>query len=173
MKVFEAQKLLWTHLGQDSKEEDRRSLLEFLCRIPLFKDLSRWQLKKLSEILYARRYDEGEYLFERGQPGAALFLIRSGYVLVEVEDSKGEPLTVAELREGTFLGELALLDQSPRSASAKAVSGTKAYALFRSDLEEFVRKDPETTTHIYKSLALVVGERLKATNELFTREKVA
>lgn len=173
MKPFDARKILWSHLSlkRNSSHGDR-SVLGFLRKIPLFEGLSRWQLKQVSELLYSRSYEPGEYLFEAGQPGAALFLIQTGRVSVEVDEGT-QQVVFAELEPGSFIGELALLDKSPRSASARAVESTQALALLRSDLEDLIQKEPEITTHIYKALAMVVGERLKATNELVKKDKAA
>lgn len=175
MQPFDARKLLWSQVRNKKNRTLRadRSHMEFLRKIPIFQDLSRWQLKKVSELFYARSYEPGEFLFEMGQPGAALFLIHSGKVSVEVSDGEGILTVLTELESGSFIGELALLDHSPRSASARAIQPTQTFALLRSDLETLVNKDPAITTLIYKALAHVIGERLKATNDLVQKEKTA
>ncbi len=168
MKSFDARKILWSHLNTIKSEYlASKSITEFLKNIPIFQGLTHWQLKRVSELLYLRDYEAGEYLFEVGQPGAAVFLIHSGKVSVEVDDGEGHLVILAELEPGSFIGELALLDQSPRSASARALVPTQAFALLRSDLETLVERDPALTAMMYRALAIVVGDRLKTTNELF------
>jgi CRP-like cAMP-binding protein len=174
MSSFDARKILWSHLNSIKNTYlASRSLADFLKKIPIFNGLSHWQRKKVGELLYLRDYEAGEHLFELDQPGAAVFLIYSGKVSVEVDGDDGSRVVLAELEAGSFIGELALLDQSPRSASARAIQPTQAFALLRSDLETLVERDPALSALIYRALATVVGDRLKTTNELFQREKAA
>lgn len=175
MQPFDARKLLWSQIRnkKNSSQRAQRTHMDFLRKIPIFQELSRWQVKRISELLYSRTYEPGEYLFQVDQPGAALFLIHSGKVSVEVDDGQGTLSVLAELEAGSFIGELALLDQSPRSASAKAVVPTQTFALLRSDLEKLVEKEPEITTLVYKAVAQVIGDRLKATNEMVKKEQAA
>ena len=131
-----------------------------LFRSPFFENLKEKQLKVLAQYLHERSYQENEYLFEINHPGAALFFITSGEVVVETANK--QPL--AFLNPGEFIGELALLDDSPRSASARATRPTKTFSLFRGDLLSLANEEPLITSEIYKGLAWVIGERLKASN---------
>ena len=65
-----------------------------------------------------------------------------------------------------FFGELALLDETPRSANARALERTQTLALYRNDLNELVDRDAKTACQIYRSLAGMIGDRLRLTNEL-------
>jgi len=137
---------------------------QFLRTIPFFENLTNKQLKTLALHLHERRYEENEYLFEVNHPAAALFIIGRGEVVVENNLDKENPKELATIKSGEFLGELALLDSSPRSASARATKPTETYALFRGDLLRLEEEAPEITSKIYRTLAWVIGERLKATN---------
>jgi CRP-like cAMP-binding protein len=140
------------------------SRLAFLRKVAFFEHLSEKQLKTLSRFLHERRFEENEYLFEENHPGAALFIIATGEVAVEVEAPDQSVVQIATLKSGQFLGELALLDDSPRSASAKAVVPTQCYAFSRAELNRLQKEDPLISIEIYKTLAWVIGERLKAMN---------
>jgi CRP/FNR family transcriptional regulator, cyclic AMP receptor protein len=138
---------------------------EFLRTIPFFEHLTLKQIKILGQHLHDRRYEENEFIFESNHPGAALFIIFRGEISVDVRTSDGEITShLATIKSGEFLGELALLDQSPRSACARAVKPTQAYALFRTDLIRLSETNPEIACEIYRTLASIIGERLKATN---------
>lgn len=137
---------------------------EFLRMIPFFEHLSNKQLKILAQHLHERRYDENEYLFEVNQPGAALFIISRGEVAIETSSHRETASQLALIKASEFLGEMALLDQAPRSASARATKPTHAYVLFRNDLNNMVKTDPEIACEIFRTLASIIGERLKATN---------
>jgi CRP-like cAMP-binding protein len=131
--------------------------------IPFFEKLNDKQLKILAKHLHERHFEENEYLFEVNHPGAALFIIMRGEVAVETTSDK-TAIELARIKSGEFLGELALLDETPRSASARAVRPTQTYALFRGDLNRLGETEPEIAREIFRALACIIGERLKATN---------
>lgn len=164
-----AEKVLWETLKRWNKSSPELDRIQFLKSVPFFDELSNWQLKKVSDIVFERTYDAGETIFEQGQPGAALFLIMEGQVSVEIYHEKFTA-KLATIEKGAFFGEMALLDESPRSASARALVSTKTLALYRNDLTRMIQSDPETACHIYRSLAKIVGDRLRSTNELVQKD---
>jgi CRP-like cAMP-binding protein len=155
----------WGYIFGRDKKNAETDKIEILRKIPLFEKLSRRELSNAADIIYDRKYRPGEYIFEKGQPGAAMFIIKRGAVQIVASDKKGKEIVLATLKKGTFLGELALLDDSPRSASARAKEPTEALAFFRSDLNKLLDTDPDIASKILKELALIIGQRLKATNE--------
>ncbi|MBN2079232.1 MAG: cyclic nucleotide-binding domain-containing protein [Spirochaetes bacterium] len=138
--------------------------IEALKRCPIFQHLTNRELKKTSRLIYERSYQAGEYLFEKGQPGTAMFIIKSGMVKVTVPGTETEA-DLATIMPEDFLGELALLDDTPRSASARAEEKTETLAFFREDLNELADTRPEIAVKIMKGLAVIIGQRLKAANE--------
>lgn len=146
---------------------------QFLRTIPFFENLTDKQLTKLSAFLHERRYEENEYLFEINQPGAALFIVMRGEVAVESSSDPDTAARLATIKASEFIGELALLDQSPRSASARATKPTTALALFRADLNQLAKQEAEIACEIFRTLAYIVGERLKATNRHVVSTKKA
>jgi CRP/FNR family cyclic AMP-dependent transcriptional regulator len=170
MRKFVAEKILWETLKKWNKSSPEMHKIHFLKTVPFFGELSNWQLKKVSEIIFDRTYEQGEMIFEQGQPGAALFLIEEGRVNVEILVN-GQNLDLAVLEKGSFFGEMALLDESPRSASARALEPTRTLALYRSDLHRLIHSDPQTACQIYRALAKIVGDRLRFTNELVQKDR--
>ena len=165
MRHFVAEKVLWETLKRWKKTSPEMDRIRFLKTVPFFNELSNWQLKKVSEIVFERTYEPHELIFEQGQPGAALFLIMDGQVAVEI--AKDQDITqLAILDRGAFFGEMALLDETPRSASARSVENTRTLALYRNDLSRLIHSDPATSCHIYRALARIVGDRLRTTNDL-------
>lgn len=169
MPKFIAEKVLWETLTRWKKLSPEMDRVQFLKTVPFFNDLSTWQLKRVSGIVFERSYEIGEMIFEEGQPGAALFLIMDGQVSVEICKEKFTA-KLAVLEKGAFFGEMALLDEAPRSASARAVERTKTLALYRNDLNRLIHTDPETACHVYRALARIVGDRLRSTNDLVLSE---
>lgn len=145
----------------------------FLRTIPFFENLSDKQLKTLDTFLHERRYEENEYLFELNQPGAALFFVMRGEVVIETSSDRETASQLAAVKSSEFIGELALLDQAPRSASARATKPTTSLALFRTDLNQLAKVEPEIACEIFRTLAYIVGERLKATNRHVASTKKA
>jgi CRP-like cAMP-binding protein len=146
--------------------------IQFLKTVPFFDRLSNRQLKSVSDIMFERTYDPDESIFEEGQPGAALFLILDGEVAIEIyRDTSTTRLAVLE--SGAFFGEMALLDDTPRSANARALERTRTLALYRNDLNDLVLRDAKTACQVYRSLAGTIGDRLRLTNELVQMETPA
>jgi len=136
-----------------------------LSSVPLFEKLSGWELRAIADIVHQRTYEEGEFVFRKGQPGAAMFVVTSGEVNIIDHDKDDKETVIATLGENSFFGELALLDDSPRSASALAVGSTEIYAFFRTDLDRLFATAPQIGMVVYRSLAGIIGTRLKVTNE--------
>ncbi|MCF8261241.1 MAG: cyclic nucleotide-binding domain-containing protein [Melioribacteraceae bacterium] len=162
---------LWGNIFPSSGDDGKDSLIKILKEVPLFRELRKSELRSISKIMYERNFEKGEYMFETGQPGAAMFIIIEGEVKIIKIDNDGEELDLATLSEGEFLGELALLDSSPRSASALITERTKAMAIFREDLHKLLETDPQLGGKVMKQLAVIIGIRLKATNNLLLKKE--
>jgi len=160
---------LWGNIFPGASDPKNGTTTDALLRCLLFRKLSRRELKKVAHIIFERTYSSGEYLFEKDQPGAAMFIIKSGLIKIVVPTQSGKEVELATLDQDNFVGELALLDDSPRSASAKAVEPTEAIAFFREDLNNLLDTNPEIASKIFKELAIIIGQRLKSTNEQLYR----
>jgi CRP-like cAMP-binding protein len=171
-RKFAADKLLWETLGRWKHSSPELDRVEFLKSVPFFDRLSRRQLKTVSDIMFERTYETNEWVFEEGQPGAAMFLILDGKVAIEI-CREASSTRLAVLERGAFFGEMALLDDTPRSANARALEQTRALALYRNDLTALRRRHARTACQIYRSLATMIADRLRATNELVQRKAPA
>ena len=156
---------LWGNIFSRDRDLKNSTTIDVLLRSMLFHNLSRRELKKVAHIIHERSYIAGEYLFEKDQPGTAMFIIKSGLIKIVVSTQAGHEVELATLHSDDFVGELALLDDSPRSASAKAVDPTEALAFYREDLNKLLDTSPEIASKIFKELAVIIGQRLKSTNE--------
>jgi CRP/FNR family transcriptional regulator, cyclic AMP receptor protein len=160
-----ADKLLWEPLGRWKRSSPELDRVQFLKTVPFFDQLSNRQLKNVSDIMFERTYEADESIFEEGQPGAALFLILEGKIAIEIS-RETSTTRLAVLETGAFFGEMALLDDTPRSANARALERTRTLALYRNDLNGLIQRDAQTACQIYRSLAGMIGDRLRSTNEL-------
>jgi CRP/FNR family cyclic AMP-dependent transcriptional regulator len=165
VRKFAADKLLWETLGRWKLSSPELDRIQFLKTVPFFDRLSNRQLKTVSDIMFERTYDTDESIFEEGQPGAALFLILDGKIAIEI-CRETSTTRLAVLERGAFFGEMALLDDTPRSANARALEPTRTLALYRNDLNGLMHRYARTACQIYRSLASMIGDRLRSTNEL-------
>ena len=97
--------------------------------------------------------DDGQILFERGDPGDALYIIETGQIRIFALDEAQKELTLNTLGPGEAFGELALLDGLPRSASAAAVGPTTLHCLRREDFVQALRTSPSLTDTVVQLLS--------------------
>ena len=154
----------WTRLfgytrGRDSAE---LSTIELLSRVPLFEELSRRELAALEKILHRREYIRNELIFKLGELGVGMYIVQQGKVSIM---SNSEEHELAEMNDGDFFGEIALLDESPRSATAIAKTDCIVFGFFQPDLFGLIARDPRLGMKIVLRVARHVGQRLRTTNE--------
>lgn len=148
--------------GNIFRQSDEESVYTLLRDIPLFDELSRGELASVKSILHRREYDPGEVLFHQGNPGVGMFIIQAGRIDIVYEPTDD---TLATLEDGDFFGELALLNETPRSATAVARTEAVLYGLFRPDLLGLVERDPTLGVQLLLRMSQVISERLIQTNE--------
>ena len=153
---------LWDNIFR--RQTERSSIAAALARIPIFKNLARAELSLVANMVHARTYHPDEVVFLEGQPGTGMYAITSGAVNITLNYRRDDEILLAQLKEGDFFGEISLLDESPRSASAVAVGPTELIGFFRSDLMDLIDKNPRMGNKIMLGLAAVLVERLRATN---------
>jgi CRP/FNR family cyclic AMP-dependent transcriptional regulator len=127
--------------------------LETLGRCRLFAGLGPEALQTIARTLRVRHFRRGEVLFHEGDPGDALFIVASGAIKVVVPSDEGEEAILATLRRGDFLGELALLDGAPRSASAIALEATDTLTLPRAQFRALASMEPAIRDALLAALA--------------------
>lgn len=130
-----------------------------LGKTPLFAGLRAGELNIVEGFLHERHYLPDEVIFDQGEEGQALYVIVSGRVVICHPGQAGQP--IAELRAGDFFGELALLDDSPRSAQARAGERTELAVLFRGDFERLMESHAKIASQIAMQLARHLGQRLR------------
>ncbi|HFD40671.1 MAG TPA: cyclic nucleotide-binding domain-containing protein, partial [Anaerolineae bacterium] len=143
--------------------QDQERAVQRLSTIPLFEDLSEEVRWSVSERLLLNHIPAGEWIFIEGAPGDALYLIDSGQVEI-ASHSQGFPEVLARLGADDFFGEMALLTGKPRSTSARAVTHTNLWVLYRSDFDDLVTRYPS----ISLALSKVLSGRLAEMDRRFT-----
>jgi CRP/FNR family cyclic AMP-dependent transcriptional regulator len=152
-------------------EETAEDIFKTLKNVPIFSDLNRKELNEVEKIIHRREYKKGEPIFRMGDPGLGMYIIISGVVNIVEEQESGKSTTLAVLKDGAFFGDLALLDEAPRSASAIANDSCIILGFFRPDFLDLLYRKPNLGIKILFALAKVVGERLRRTNEQLGQKK--
>lgn len=142
----------------------RRSLHEILRQIPVFQDLTIFDLKFVVPILHQREYQKGELIFREGEAGNGMYIVQSGQVDILGLNIAGEEVLYASLIDRQFFGELSLVDGQPRSATAIAAAACTLYGFFKPDLLELIEKHPSIGSKILFNLTNVLGSRLRDSN---------
>lgn len=137
----------------------------FLKSLSLFQELSGRDLGQILQALHTRTYQEGEVLFIEGDIGRALFVLETGRVELSKLDPQGRPQRLIVLGPGDFFGEMALLEQLPRSASAVALEKSTLHLLYRSKLEALLLSNPAIGASIMRHLAELLSARLRRTSQ--------
>lgn len=161
---------LWNNIFRLNADEE--SLAGFLEKIPLFSELNQGDFKKLEKLLHLRSYSANETIFEKGDPGTGMFIIRSGKVVIFNRDQHEAEQEMAILEAGDIFGKTTLASPAPRNFSARTTAATELLGLFRSDLLETTTKHPEMACRILLGLAKVISEQLqRATIQLTTLQQ--
>ena len=136
-----------------------------LALVPLFRRLDDHELMRLAEEVDQVSFKSGEAIFHEYDQGDALYLVESGAVRIWVNDDDAQQITLSELKDGDFFGELSVLDKGERSANATATSDCVLHRLRRDDFHEFL------LDHSYVAIDLIceIGSRLRQTNMLVSQ----
>lgn len=144
------------------KRKNLSPRLQQLSHIPLFSTLTPAGLAVVGQLLHEREYVKGEVVFDEGEEAQALYIVLSGKVLICRHNSVGMQ-SIAELGSGQFFGDMALLDNSPRSAQARATENCELAAFFREDFMGLLETHAAIASRLSLQLARHMGSRLRET----------
>ncbi len=160
MKTIDA---IWGNIfrGRPGRPETIRQLL---ARIPLFSQLRPLELREIERIIHHRRFQPAEVIFWEGEPGVGMYIIERGEVTIFQDYGAPAQKTLARLGEFDFFGEMALLNEEPRSATAVAGGDTHLIGLFHPDMFDLFERKPRLGVKIVVHLANMMAARLRRTN---------
>ena len=136
-----------------------------LKNVPFFELLRTDQLRYLAAALEPIAWPGREVIFERGEAGDAMYIILSGKVGISLSESPPFDSFIAELGPGEFFGDMAILDDQPRSASAVAMEGTEGYSLSKDKTRGLLLAYPELGTGMLRALS----RRLRTNSQLLDK----
>ena len=144
-------------------------ILPVLRTIPIFEGLGFNDLKKIELIVHKRTFMPNEIIFYERQPGAGMYIIKKGLIKL-TKTVNEERVKISELKDGEFFGEMALLDEYPRSAEATAVERTEVLGIVRPDLFDLIESNPKLGYRILLRLSKSLASRLRETTEMKLKE---
>jgi len=126
---------------------------EFLTKVPLFRSLKKGQLQSLAQSMVDRDYKPGEEIVTQGEGGIGLYIVTSGRAEAVHTRTDGSKAVVNEFGPTDFFGELAVLNDEPRTASVIAVEPTRCMVLSRWEFLGKLRNDAEMAVLILQEMA--------------------
>jgi len=144
--------------------DERMKELIALKKVPLFSQLTLEQLAAIDRLMVTRTYVKDEPVFTRGDVGSELYVVLEGEIRIHL-DHEGREVTLARIGPSMVLGEMAVFDEQPRSASAQATVATTVRVLRRDKLRAVVQEHPEVLLEFVKNLSQrirVMDEQLEA-----------
>ena len=145
---------------------NRDEVLATLRRTTVFGGLDPSALGELAAVCVPRTYRRDQYLMYQGDPGDHLAVVVDGLVKITVTSDRGDELVLATVGAGEVLGELSVIDQGPRSASAVAVQPTTALVVNRSALLQAMQRSPALLDELLRTLGAMVRRLTEQASDL-------
>lgn len=119
------------------------SILPILQKIPLFQKLDEKMHQKIIENIKLNYFPSQYFLFNEGDPGERMYILKRGMVKIFHPQPDGSQEEIAILGPNDFFGEMALIEDKPRNASAVTLEETEIFVLEKKDFYELVTKNPD------------------------------
>lgn len=142
--------------------------LELLAKVHMFEGLQPAYLKRIAAIGLRETHQGGTTIFSEGAVGDKMYLIVSGAVRISRQVPGMGEEALAVLRPGNYFGEMALIDDSPRSADAKAHETAEVFVLRKEDLEDLLFVDRDLAYDLLWNFVRTLSGRLRETNDKMT-----
>ncbi len=137
---------------------------ELLKPLPIFETLSLDEMQAFYHLCETVRFEPGEALIEEGQPGEALYIVREGDLVVTQAQPEGEPLELARIGAGNYVGEMSLIDDAPTSATVAASSPVTAFRIRKDAFHDYLYSHDLVALRVYKSFTATLAARLREAN---------
>jgi CRP/FNR family transcriptional regulator len=142
--------------------------LRLLKSITLLKNMSERTIQGLAEFLKPRKVPDGIVVFDEGSRGMSMYFVASGRIRIYKNTVSGSTRELAIVGPGDFFGEMALVDEVPRSASAAASGSCLLFELYNGDLTRWVKNSAPQALQFFSELSHVLAKRLRKTSRELT-----
>lgn len=141
---------------------DTQTALDVFRENFLFRGLPEASLRRIASVAIRRRYSRGETVFSQGDQGDALYAVASGRVRISATAAAGQEVFLSIMEPGATFGEIAVIDDLPRTAGATALDDATLYVIRRTDFLGLLDSEPGLAVHLLKLMCT----RLRWTSEL-------
>lgn len=142
-------------------EQEKEPILSFFKKVEIFSDLDDRALQELSNLFSEQKYKEGETIFSEDSMGKSMMIIYEGEVRVSQTPNPDTEEALIVLKKGDFFGEMAVLEDLPRSATTIAHADAVILEISREHFMKFIELDNNSGLKILIKLAKIVSARLR------------
>ncbi|RKG56832.1 cyclic nucleotide-binding domain-containing protein [Corallococcus sp. AB011P] len=136
-----------------------------LKKVALFEGLTQGQLAKVARIAQSRSHPAGDFLFREGDTGQDMFILADGKVRISKSVPGIGEEALAILEPGQYFGEMAVIEDSPRSADAIAHTSCTVWVIERAKLDQLMFTDKDLAYVLLWTFVRTLSERLRETND--------
>ena len=126
---------------------------ELLADVELFEHMDDEDRARLAQFIGGRELSAGTLLFQAGQPGEAMYVVKRGEIELYIKDNAGQKIALATVGAGQVFGEMALLDHGPRTATARALEDSELLELDRDSLLLLFRTTPTAALSLLAAMS--------------------
>jgi diguanylate cyclase (GGDEF)-like protein len=141
---------------------------EFLKSVGIFSLLESGEIDEMREHLCSVTLGEGEVLFREGDEGNDFYILRDGKVIITIRLPDGSEHEIIRFSSGEFFGEMSIFDNSPRSASCRAIEKSLLLGLSKASFARIIAEHPRIAIKLMYRMLNVTTQRLRSTSELVT-----
>ena len=154
-------------MAETKKKPSRKALtalVDSLSNIPLFDRLNGQELGVLAKYVNVIDVNPGEYIFKEGDKGDYVCFVEKGSLDVMKRSSAGGTAIIATLTRGRSIGEMAVIDKFPRSATIRARTKATLLTLTRSGFDLILEQEPTIGVKILKGISRLLSQNLRRTS---------
>lgn len=144
-----------------------------LKKIPLFGELSTEELKEIGNLLYARRLKKGQILFSEGDPGTAVYFLKSGRIKLYKEDREGREHILHYVEPGDIFAEVVLFSKRPYPATAEVLEPAEVLVIPNPEMESLLKRRGEIAVNLIKVLLYRLDLANQKIKELALKDSLA
>ena len=147
-------------------------VIDILSRMRLFTGLSEEELRLLEKLVFVTRVPVGETVCREGDRSDFVCFVVRGCLDIVKQNVEGGEVVIAHLRPGDSMGEMALVDHEPRSATVRAAEDATLIVLTRKGLDQLRRRSPNAVSLVMENIAKLLCVHLRRTSSQLAQFKL-
>ena len=147
-------------------------VIDILSRMRLFTGLSEEELRLLEKLVFVNRVPVGETVCREGDRSHFVCFVVRGCLDIVKQNVEGGEVVIAHLRPGDSMGEMALVDHEPRSATVRAAEDATLIVLTRKGLDQLRRRSPNAVSLVMENIAKLLCVHLRRTSSQLAQFKL-